>query len=292
MRLLFLGLLVVSSAVFGQTNPEIFLMEVSNDLGEFKISNFRNITNNEGYDSQPSFSNNNTLLFAGTENGQTEIMSYHLNSNTKLRINKPTSGGEYSPQKFPKNNEIAAVRLDTTGLQRLYAYENSITEQGTSRMLLNNLEVAYYAFHDNNRIIASVLGGNQLNLVIANLKTGEVTPYLENSGRSIHNVPNSTSVSYTAVNEDGNNDVFIVDIDDDKESYFVCQLPIGIEDHCWLNESILLLGSGSKLYKYDFYGKQEWVEFADLSMYNLSEISRITVSPNGENIALVAKIKS
>lgn len=288
MKLLFASCLLLTSTLLAQTNPEIYVMDLTSEMSNIEITNFRNVSNNLGYDSQPSFIDNEKLLYAGTQNGQTEIILSDLDTGANSRINAITSGGEYSPQKFPTSNKIAAVRLDTTGLQRLYAYQYTNHGQGDYRKLFENLEVAYFAFHDNNRIITSILAGDQLDLVIANIKTGEITPYLENSGRSIHNIPNSNSVSYTAINADGNYEIFIVDIDDDKESYFVCQLPVGIQDHCWLNESVLLLGSGSKLYKYDLFGKQEWVEFADLSTYNISEINRIAVSPNGKKIALVA----
>ncbi|MGJ8666323.1 MAG: hypothetical protein ACSHW7_08160 [Patiriisocius sp.] len=274
-----------------QNDTEIFFMNISTTADSLEVSNFRNISNNPGYDSQPSFFDNDKLLYAGTKNGQTDIYQFSLDLRTKKRINLPTSGGEYSPQKIPNKNSIAAVRLDTTGLQRLYAYEYNFPMYGASTLLLPETEVAYFAFHDEKKIVASVLGGNQLNLVIANLETKEVTPYIENSGRSIHNVPNSNSVSYTLVNEDKNHEIYVLNIDEDGESYFVCQLPIGIQDHCWLSDTKLLLGSGSKLHVYDLFEKpQEWKEVADLSNFNISEITRITVSPDGKKLALVAEI--
>jgi hypothetical protein len=95
-------------------------------------------------------------------------------------------------------------------------------------------------------------------------------------------------VSYTLSNEDKNMDVYILDLDQGGESFFVCQLPVGVQDHCWINNSQLLLGSGSKIYLYDMFGAQEWIKVADLSTYTISTINRITVSPDGKKIALVA----
>ena len=154
-------------------------------------------------------------------------------------------------------------------------------------MLLDTLEVAYFAFFDHDRIVASVLAANQLNLVVANLKTKKVTPYIENSGRSIHNIPQSTSVSYTLSNEDKNIEVYILDLDQGAESYFVCQLPVGVKDHCWITNSQLLLGSGSKIYLYDMFGTQQWEQVADLGQYAITDITRVTVNPQGNKIALV-----
>ncbi|NND88149.1 MAG: hypothetical protein HKM28_02755 [Flavobacteriaceae bacterium] len=262
-------------------NNEVFLMDIEFSDEDFSVSNVKNISNNEGYDNQPSFVNNDRVLYAGTENGQTEIQVYYLEDGRKFRINKSTSGGEYSPTHFPQSNRIAAVRLDTTGLQRLYAYDYNAPGYGESTLLLNDLEVAYFAFYDEKTILASILSDGNLDLVLVDLKTKKITPYLENTGRSIHKIPQRNAMSYTAINEEGNMDVYQLDMAS-KESYFICQLPVGIQDHTWLNESNLLLGSGDKLYRYDLYGSGDWKEVADLSMYEIDNISRLATSKDGK----------
>ena len=284
----FVALLFFSTSLgFSQTDVDVFMMDFTLNDETMNISGLKNISNNPGYDSQPFFTDANQLVYAGTQNGQTDIVMYDLTTNTSNIVNITTLGGEYSPKQIPGSKDIAAVRLDTNGLQRLYSYSQADTNLGASRMLLDTLEVAYFAFFDSSRIVASVLGVNQLNLVVANLKTKQVTPYIENSGRSIHNIPQSTSVSYTLSNEDKNMDVYILDLDQGAESFFVCQLPVGVQDHCWINDNQLLLGSGSKIYLYDMFGSQQWKEVADLSGYNISDINRITVNPQGNKIALV-----
>lgn len=281
--LLFLG----SSIGLSQTDIDVFVMDFTLEGSIMNISNLTNISNNPGYDSQPFFTDANQLVYAGTQNGQTDIVMYDFKTKTSNIINKTTPGGEYSPKQIPGSKDIAAVRLDSDGLQRLYSYQQIDAKQSVSRMLLDTLEVAYYAFFDNSRIVASVLGTNQLNLVVANLQTKQVVSYISNSGRSIHKVPQSTSVSYTLSNEDKNMDVYILDLDQGAESFFVCQLPVGVQDHCWITNSQLLLGSGSKLYLYDMFGDQKWVQVADLSRYQISDINRIEVNPQANKIALV-----
>lgn len=275
---------------FSQTDLDVFVMDFTLNDEIMNISGLKNISNKPGYDSQPFFTDNNQLLYAGIQNGQTDIVMYNLSTSSSNIVNITTPGGEYSPKQIPGSKDIAAVRLDPKGLQRLYSYSQTDTNQGASRKLLDTLEVAYFAFFDNNRIVASVLGTNQLNLVVANLKTKQVTHYIENSGRSIHNIPQSTYVSYTLSNEDKNMDVYILDLDQGRESFFVCQLPVGVQDHCWINDSQLLLGSGSKIYLYDMFGAQQWEQVADLAQYEISDINRIAVNPQGNKIALVGTI--
>ncbi|WP_432411434.1 TolB family protein [Rasiella sp. SM2506] len=283
---------LLSIVAIAQPNTDVYVMDLAITDTTFAVSNFKNISHSSGYDNQPSFMDNHAVLYAGTENGQTEIQLYSISENTKQRLNATTPGGEYSPILMPDGKHIAAVRLDTTGLQRLYKYESTKPNNGESQLLLSELEIAYFAFYDEDYLVASVLSGNQLDLVIANLAKDEAGLYAENVGRSIHKVPNTTTVSYTIVNEEKNLDVFVVDVHKAEDTYFVCQLPIGIQDHTWINATTLLLGSGSKLYVYDLFGPGEWKEVADLSANNIQNITRITVSPDGKKLALVAEISA
>lgn len=283
-----LVLLFLTSFSFAQPNTDLFLMNISDTNDSLKITNFKNISNRSGYDNQPAFIDNKTLVYAGTENDNTEIILHYLESDGRHRLNAPTAGGEYSPQPFPTKPLIAAVRLDTTGLQRLYSYDYNVPGFGNWNMLFEELEVAYFAFHDDDRIIASILSRDKLDLVVATISKDEGLLLAENTGRSIHKIPGSNSVSYTQLNEDGNYNVYIVDIDDTGESFFVCELPIGIQDHIWLSESKLLLGSTTKLFMMDLFKGNEWFEVADLSEKNISNITRMAVSPDGKYLAIVA----
>lgn len=272
-----------------QPNTEVYLMSIEEKGDSLEVTNFKNISNRPGYDNQPAFVSNDKLVYAGTENDNTEIILYYLESDGQHRLNAPTAGGEYSPKPFPTQNRVAAVRLDTTGLQRLYSYDYANPGFGRWKMLFEELEVAYYAFHDDHRIIASVLAGDRLDLFIGDIKKDEAYFYIDNVGRSIHKVPGSNSISYTLINEDGNHDVYLLNIDEDGESFFVCTLPVGIQDHIWLSSSQLLLGSGNKLYMMDLFKSNEWVEVADLSKYDISEITRMSVSPDNKHLAIVAE---
>ena len=70
---------LVSLAVlsFAQPSTEVYLFELSED----GPSNPVNISDNEGYDNQPSFwSDSKSVLYARTVNGQTEIARYFIDS--------------------------------------------------------------------------------------------------------------------------------------------------------------------------------------------------------------------
>ncbi|OAB78219.1 hypothetical protein ULVI_12135 [Cochleicola gelatinilyticus] len=268
--------------VFAQPNTEVYLMDITSNDERISLQNFKNISQNPGYDSQPSFAFN-YLLYAGSNDGQTEIKGYELREGVTVRFNKPTLGGEFSPQLIPNDSQFAAVRLDTTGLQRLYYYSTA----GDSKLILPDAPVAYFSFYNKEIVLASILSDDELDLVLYNLTTNSADTIIENSGRSIHNIPNKEAMSYTVVNEEGNYDVFQLDMKT-KESFFICQLPIGIQDHTWLDSNRLLIGSTNKLYVYDTFEGSEWKEIVDLSSYPITDITRLAVDESGKKLALVA----
>lgn len=268
------------------SNPEVFLIDTNfNPLGS-EVSNFTNVSNNKGYDNQPSFQYDVFILYSRNHNGQTDIYQYNIANKTNTLLNKTTTGSEYSPQPIPNTHDVAAVRLDSTNLQRLYIYN---VRSGESEIFIKNLQVAYFAFYDNTTVVSSVINGNDLDLVVSDLTKKTNDTIAEKVGRSIHKLPFSNNMSYTSINEEKNHDIYLLDMET-LESFFVCQLPVGIEDFTWFDDERLIIGSGSKIYQYDLFGSQEWEVLADLTMYNIKNITRITVHPSGKKIAFVAEL--
>ena len=49
-------------------NTEVHLFDIKNTDGKLSLVNHRNVSNNDGYDNQPSFYNDNLLAFVSTRN--------------------------------------------------------------------------------------------------------------------------------------------------------------------------------------------------------------------------------
>lgn len=284
-KLLFLFILATSLVTFAQHNTEVYVFEIAPAYEGLQLLNARNISNNEGYDNQPSFISNETLVFAGNNNGQTDISEYNLTSKLQKWVNQKTEGGEYSPQKFPSNEDVAAVRLDKDGLQRLYRYSPAT---GNVSEIINDLQVAYFAFYNDKKMLATVLDGDKMDLVLIDVPSKTADTLFYNAGRSLQKVPKSNSMSYTLVNDEGNLDLYLLDMDS-VENFFVTQLPIGIQDYVWINDTQILVGSGSSLFMYDTLGNSEWAKVASLEEYGLKNITRMAISPDGNKLALVAE---
>ncbi|MAZ29635.1 MAG: hypothetical protein CL868_21490 [Cytophagaceae bacterium] len=265
-------------------NNEVYLLDLNIGSNTVSVANGKNISMNDGYDNQPSFYDDETILFSSNHNGQNDVASYNMKSGKKTWITNTTEGGEYSPQRIPETNEISAVRLDTTGLQLLY----KIDTNGKSAVLVPNQVIGYSAFYNKDKMISAVLNNGTLDLVINDLSAKRNDTIISGIGRSLHKVPGTESMSYTLINEDGNMDVYLLEMDS-LESYYVCELPIGIQDYAWIDRDRMILGSRSGLFMYDLMGITEWKQIADLSNLNLDTITRIAVSSNKKKIAIVAE---
>lgn len=277
--------LLLFSISYAQPSTEVYLLDISNSNEGMTFSNFKNISNDPGYDSQPFFATNNLILFAGNNGGQTDIAQFDIQQNKKAWYHEGSSSSQYSPQRIPDSEVILAVHLDTNGRQRLFRHS---TKDKTISEAHPTIQVAYFAMYDSEVMIGTVLGIEGLDLVVANLKTQSVDTMFYGGGRSFHKVPKSKMMSYTLVNEEGNHEIFQLD-PKSFESFFVTQLPIGVQDHAWLSETTLILGSGDKLFVNDLFGDGKWQEVADLSVYKIKNITRLAVSPDGTKLVLVAE---
>ena len=166
---LLLGSVLFSFLVAAQANTEVYLADISTVDGKTAITNLRNISNNEGYNNQPSFYDDHTLLFSSNRNGQTDIAKFDSTSRQTSWISDTPGGSEYSPLKIPESDKISSVRLDTSGLQRLYGYEIS---SGKSELILKDAKVGYHVWFSKDILINTVLIDNRMDLVLSNLKDG------------------------------------------------------------------------------------------------------------------------
>lgn len=272
---------------FAQPNTDVFLFDLNTEKDGFKLSNFQNISNNEGYDNQPSFMDNETILYAGTRNAQTDIVKYDLKYGSKTWICF-TEGGEYSPLKIPNQNAVSAIRLDPDGKQRLYRYD---LKNSTNTVLLDTLVVGYHLWFDKNTIISSVLESGFLSLYSSDLETGQNKRITTHLGRSLHHIPNSDLISFISKNTDGTSEIKSLNPKTGVIKYIAPTLS-GVEDMCWLTDGSILMAKGDALFKLNPKNKLEWIEIVSLKSYGINNLSRLTVSPNGNKLAIVGEFKT
>ncbi|MEP5912245.1 MAG: steroid delta-isomerase, partial [Flavobacteriaceae bacterium] len=284
-RLLSALLLIVSSTAIGQSNTEIYLFDLNMELGNPVLSNPKNISNNEGYDNQPSFLNNNTVLFSATRDDQTDILRFNIEEgSTSIWISNTPTGSEYSPLKIPGKDAISAIRLDLDGLQLLYQYN---PRTGDSEPLLENLKVGYHTWYNDSIVVSSVLVADRMDLVVSNIKDGSNKTLQRNVGRSLWKIPNTNLISYISKEKKEWEIKSINPLSGVTEK--IAQTYKNAEDMCWLNQTTMLTGSGKSILKFDTTLDIQWQKTMKFEQDEINDITRMAINQNGNRLAFVSE---
>lgn len=265
----------VFSGLWAQGETDVYLIDLTTDH-----PTPTNISRNLGYDNQPSFWDNDYLLYTRTRAGQTDIVRYHLNSKKTEWLCDTPQGSEYSPLGIPESNAFSAIRLDTTGLQRLYRYDN----KGLSSLIHPDLKIGYHRWISVTSLLCTVLVEDHMNLMLV-LPDKSSTLIAEKVGRSLHRIPNTKQFSFIQQKEGKS----VLSSYDPTTQLIqsLLTLPEGVQDVAWLASGTLIFGQGDRLFQWDPTTSTEVGIWKKLE--GINNISRLAVSPNGKMLALVGE---
>jgi hypothetical protein len=274
-------ILLISSFVKSQTDTEIYLFDLIQNDSVLSISNPINISENKGYDNQPSFLiDGSGILYSSTRFDQTDIVLYNIENQTKAWLTN-TLGSEYSPLQTPNKKYFSAIYLDNDDTQLLWKYT---FRRKKPKVLIENLTVGYHAWLNKNIIVSFVLG-DPATLEVSNLKYKIKYPIDKNIGRSIHKIPGTELVSFISLEHEDAEIYSINPLNSEKE--FLADALEDSQDMAWTTDQTIIMGRDDKLYKLKVGVDKTWIEFASLKPLKLTGITRIAVSPLGNKIAIV-----
>ena len=287
----FVVFLFCTNPLWCQTNSsQVYLSQLFFTDQSIKINEPKMISEATGYNNQPYFESDDSVLYASTRKGQTDIVRYSLlTENTHWLTN--TEGSEYSPQLIPNQELIAAIRLENNGEQFLAAYTSS--GNYTSKLIADPI-VGYQVWVNSNEMYSAILVDVGLSLAKHDLSSQLVEVLDTNIGRSLHLMPLGVNKEYApdyityVSKKELNNQIVGLNLKDRKSKLIVETLK-GSEDFCWTPWGQIIMGHGSMLYFFDPSTSNSWVELQDMSAFGLTNITRITVSPSGQYLAFVAE---
>ena len=278
----FLSISLSALPAFSQTNTEVFLGDLSISESGISVTNLENITNNPGYDNQPSFLvDGGAILLASTRENQTDVALYDIENKKLNYLNSTPSFSEYSPVQTPNKIYISFIILGEDGTQQFW----QITPSKRDPEILESEDViGYYAWYDQNSYLCFVLAteDSPSTLQFHNHSTGEKKILGENPGRSIHKIPGTNALSFI----DKNESPWMIKsyTPENGEIKEITNTLEEVEDMAWTPDGAIIMGKGNTL--------NVWTEdnnWSDPVQIFDSEgtISRLAVSPDGTQIAIV-----
>lgn len=280
-----LGIFLLSALNnLAQSGSEIYLFDLKSKKGEVAISNPINITNHKGYDNQPSFDSENSLIYYSSfnEDGRADIKTYHYKKKeTKSFTTTPER--EYSPTLTPDKHFISCIIQRDNEAQDLGKYPVS---GGTPDVIIDNLIVGYHAWMDNSHLALFILG-DVMTLHLYQLPTRQDTILASNIGRSLHKIPGERAFSFVQKISDSESLVKKVDLNSLKISTLTKTLP-GHEDIAWTSDGLLVTSDGEQIFVFKPGQDSAWRAATIKSGKEvLKGVTRLAVSQKGDKLAVV-----
>ena len=276
--------LMIPIMVYGQLPPgtEIYLLDLSVNKKGVSVANPQNITNHTGYDNQPSFHPDKKILYYTSANaeGRTDLMEYNLTTK-EIKAFTSTSEKEYSPTVTPDKKFISCIIQRDNGVQDLGKYP---IEGGSAVILVNTLTVGYHAWIDQNNLLLFVLG-DTLTLRKYDLTNNKETILAKRIGRSLHRIPNSSSMSF--VHKLADNEWVIKKINTDGNMEVITSTLPGREDLTWTPDGKIMMSDGKKLFYYHPGKSAGWQEIEMPANMPAGTITRLSVNPKATLLSLV-----
>lgn len=276
-------LLLMANSARAQDACEIHVFDIANVDGVYSLLNGRNVTRRAGYDNQPSFHPADPVLYYSSfdDDGRSDIKSHNLRSGETSNFTR-TSEREYSPTVTPDGKFVSCIIQRDDGAQDLGKYPIG---GGKAVVLIDDLIVGYHAWMDENSILLFVLG-EPATLRIRQLSTGEDKIVAENIGRSLHKIPGQDAMSFVHKNPDGPWMIKRLDCVSLKISDIALTIE-GKEDLTWMPDGKILMSDGTKILWLDPGASEKWNPLM-IPNGNLTGITRLAVSPDGKQVAVVA----
>ena len=299
-------------------DDEIFIAPMTTEGGRLTLGAPTNITRSPGYDNQPFFTpDGRAILFTSARGGrpapaatppvsgvpappQTDIYRYDVASRRTTRVtNTPES--EYSPTVTPDGAHISVIRVERDNTQRLWRF--TLDGKDPQLVLADVKPVGYHAWVDDRTLALFILGerGAPATLQVADVATGTAVVVASGIGRSIQRMPSGqiSFVQRPAGGEATTASAMIKQLFNAKASERasigvgdLIRAPAGATDPfvAWVPDGTLLMAHAGTLYRWR-QGDVEFTAVASLDALGLANVSRLAVSPKGDWLAIVGRMK-
>lgn len=273
--------LICTTTGFAQTGSEIYMANIKVTKAGVTLSNHKNITNRKGYDNQPYFHPDQTLIYFSSFNdsSRADIKYFNYKNNTTKLLTQ-TPEREYSPTVTPDKKFISCIIQRDNNAQDLGKYPMG---GGQPIVIINNLIVGYHAWLNQTTLVLFVLGEPNA-LRVFDVTTGKDQFVKEKIGRSLHKIPGQNAISFV----DKSEEKWLIKRYDGATIENICETLPKCEDMAWTPDGKIIMSDGRQFYYFDTKTKGGWKLFFSA---DVSGITRIAVDAKGKRMAFVVAEK-
>lgn len=254
-----------------------------------KIPKFLTTFNVGGYNNQPNFFSDNELYLTAQlygDTSQTDIVALDLANRMIDRVTATTRTAEYSPTPMPGGQRFSAIRVEESGVQRLWSFPLDRSDYG--QLVLPKIEGVGYHCWLRDTLLALFIVGEETQphrLVSAGLKGQQMQPIASDPGRCLLRLPDGQ----LAFIQKATKQTWYLKTWNPVtgEQIIITKMPAGVEDFARLSDGSFLCGQGSRLMIYTPGKSTEWEMLYDYSRFNVQSISRLAVNNEGRLILVV-----
>ncbi len=267
--------ILVSGILYGQVpTTNIYLFDyLTTEDNTVLLHDPRIITSNNlnGYNNQPHWFNNEQLYITRqlASQTQTDIVIKDLDRETETLFTK-TRQSEYSPTPTPDGTHLSCIRVEDDGIQVLWQYPLDRSHAG-KRILRHIQDIGYHLWINETELVLFIVGAPH-KFVLASTEHTDTYEISAKIGRSFGKMMNRHVL-------------FVYKYTDEiwhlkaynpitKRSGFIAETPKGSEDFALLDGDTILMAKGSKLSEMKT-PYTSWIEIADLTSYDIGNISRL-----------------
>jgi len=286
MKLTHLLFLIVLLHQYGFAQPatEVYLLDIKNNATSFSIdlnTKPKNISNNIGYDNQPSFIEKlNAVAYVSSRNNKsTDVFLYHLET-AKTQQFTNNKEAEYSPKTTPDGKFISVVKDTDQNLTRI-----SIDGLVTEKLYTSKDSIGYYCWLNQSEIAAFTLSKPKVTLKLIHIKNKTEKQLTDSIGRSLYKYRDGIVICQKLKN--GNWVSFI-----NKKGAItqLIELPKNTEDFYLTNDGWLFSSNESSLIYCNVTSKNKgWQELANLKAIGISKIFRLAVNEDKNKLVFVSE---
>lgn len=274
--------------------PELWLAPLDySEVGVPRLGEGRNVTDRAGYDNQPRFLRDGSILYTRGVGERTDIWRYDPALDRHTSVTATPDQSEYSATPTPDGG-FSAIVVEPDSLQRLWRFD--LDGSAGAPLFEDVAPVGYHAWLDDKRIGMFVLGQPATLQLAPAGAAGPAKEVDRDIGRSLNRMPGRDAISYPVAR--GRMWEVRALVNDDGGEFTAPLARIAAQDHAWTTEGRILFGSGHRLMAIgpvaipDSASGSEGLQtdaayvvgtLPDTSMV----ISRLAVSDDGRSIVLV-----